>query len=69
MESKQWRPSRWTENATRLRMRRVYKWALRGMYDMIGPYRADIIYAELMANMKSEQSRVELLRRGVKLLG
>ena len=69
MERKQWRPSRWSEQDVRLKLRRVYRQALKDMGELIGPHNARIIYAELVANMKAEQSRVELHRRGIALLG
>ena len=69
MEEKNWRPSRWTEIAIRRRLKRIYRQALCDMELLIGPHNARIIYAELMATMKSEQSKVELHRRGYKTLG
>ena len=69
MESRNWRPSRWTQEAIRRRMRRAYKYALREMELMIGPHEARIVFAELVGRVKSEQSRIELQRRGVPLIG
>lgn len=68
-ESPQWKPSRWSENAIRLRVKRIYKEALKQMGYIIGPHDARLIYAELMNNMKQEQSRNELHRRGIRLIG
>lgn len=69
MESKQWAPGRWTQNGTRLRLKRVYKHALKDMELFVGPYRATLIFAELMARVKGEQSRVMLNQLGLKTIG
>ena len=50
MESKQWKPSSSTEGAIQLRVRRVYRHALRSLEDIIGPHKARIVYAEFKAH-------------------
>lgn len=69
MESRNWAPSRWSENGTRQRVRRVYKHALKDMELLIGPYEAALVFCEVRALLDTEQSRVELQRRGVQLIG
>jgi hypothetical protein len=68
-ESKNWSPGKWSEKAIRLLMRRVYRQALADLDYLVGTYAANLIYAEMMASMKSEQSRAELQRRGVATIG
>lgn len=69
MESKQWKPSSWTEGAIQLRVRRVYRHALRSLEDIIGPHKARIVYAEFKAQQDSEQSRIALQGLGVLTIG
>ena len=68
-ESKQWRPSKWTDRAIKLRLKRVFRRALQDMNYMIGPYNAALVYAQFVAEMKSEQSRAMLQQMGIPLLG
>lgn len=68
-ETKNWRPSKWSENAIRLRVKRIYRHALTEMKFLIGPHDANLIYCELMGQMRAEQSRNELHRRGYRTIG
>jgi hypothetical protein len=69
MEAKNWRPSKWKENAIRLRINRIYREAQKQLSIMIGPHAGNIIMAEIFTNMKSDKSRDELHRRGFKTIG
>jgi hypothetical protein len=68
-ESKNWRPSKWTEEAIRRRVKRVYRVAQVQLSLLIGPHAGNIIMAELIGNMQSDQSRDELHRRGFRVIG
>jgi hypothetical protein len=68
-ESKNWRPGHWSENAIRLRMKRVCRYAAMDLAYLIGPHAGNIVVAELVARMKSDQSANELHRRGFKTIG
>lgn len=69
MESKQWKPSSWSDGAINLRVRRVYRHALRSLEDILGPHRARIVYAEFKAHLDGEQSGVQLGSMGIRTIG
>jgi hypothetical protein len=69
MESKNWRPSKWKEEAIRRRVARVYRIAVRELAYLLGPHLAGVISAQLVAEIKSSQSCAELRRRGIPMIG
>lgn len=69
LESKQWVPSRWSQERRAKVLRRVYACAIIDLVEMLGPHNGMIAAAELKAAMESELSRAQLLLRGIKTLG
>ena len=68
-ESNYWRPSKWTESGICRRLERVYRIARREIEHLVGPHMAGTIGAQFLTEMKSQRSKLELRRRGVKLIG
>ena len=50
-------------------MERVFRIARREIVHLVGPHLAGTIGAEFLAEMKSQRSKLELRRRGVKTIG
>ena len=69
IESKTWNPSKWTERAIRNCVKRIYKAAERDLHDLCGPHMGNLLFCEMVAELKSQQSKMELHRLGVKTIG
>lgn len=68
-ESRNWRPGRWAEETIRRHVKRVYRTAERELAIIVGPHLGNILTAEFLAGMESEQTKVELRKLGIKTRG
>lgn len=69
MESKQWTPSHWTENRRKLTRRRMEKHCYSALKEILGPYNAGLVMAEI-ANSWAEEKSVQMLKnQGIQTIG
>jgi len=68
-EIAQWNPSHWTDTKLRRFLKHVRRESVLAMSDLVGPYQAGLLGAELLARLYDLQNAALLAAAGVKTLG
>ncbi len=68
-ESRRWAPSRWPCGRVQRTRRRVLRYSYFALSDLVGPYNAACMYAELTSSLASDVSAAALKARSITTIG